>query len=312
MSRPVRPSPTGRRTAVFEGSAQLAQISVEATLVAALIIPTAGPIAGDMYKGQCDPSFFYKGHEVWDGATKTLEAAAKEIEAAIAQVSDEMWSGADREAFEENLKDYKTQIEAAAFLANAVSVILLTVAWALFIYITIMAFVAAFLAALLIFIAAESAVTLGAGYGPAVAEATSLVGSLYTAFWEPVTKALEVMLNAFAAIMGGSLIADLGTQMATGNLGAGLDFVFAQAPAMDVIWRGSLNRAERKVTADMMSGGLSTETSAVPGIPKFTQMLPAGFGGAANIKAARDTAATPGGGQLFTGGLISKHNDQVG
>lgn len=297
---------------MFEGSAEFAQLAVEATLVAAVIIPTAGPIAVDMYKGQCDPSAFYHGHEVWDGVTKTLESAAKEVEAAIAQVTDEMWSGKDRESFEEHLKDYKTQIEAAAFLANAVSTILLVVAWALYIYICVMTFVAGFLLAMLAMIAAESAVTLGAGYGPAVAEATSLVGSLYTGFWEPITKALEVMLNAFAAMMGGSLIIDIGTQMASGNLGAGLDFVFAQAPAIDVIWRGSLNRAERKVTADVMSGGLSTETTAVPGIPKFTQLLPRELGGAANLKAARDTATTPGGSQWLTGGLISKHNDQVG
>jgi hypothetical protein len=78
---------------MFEGSALMAQIAVETTAVSALVIPTAGPIAVDMYKGQCDPSAFYAGHEVWSEVTKTLDEAVKEIEAAIAKVTDKEWSG---------------------------------------------------------------------------------------------------------------------------------------------------------------------------------------------------------------------------
>jgi ABC-type multidrug transport system fused ATPase/permease subunit len=298
---------------MFEGSYTLAQISVITTSAAAIIIPTAGPIAVDMYKGQCDPSAFYTGYEVWDRITKTLDDAAREVQTVVGKVTDREWSGQDREAFEEHMKDYESQLEAAAFLSNAIAMILLAVAWALFIYIVIMAFVAAFLAALLIFIAAESAVTLGTGYGPAVAEASSMVGTLYTSFWEPINQALEVLLNAFAAMLAGGLFIDIGKQVVSGNPGALLDLAFAQAPAIDVIWRGSLNRGERKITADLMSGGLASETTAIPGMPKFTRLLPEPWGGAAsgaaNLKGGYDTVS---GKYPFTGNLINKDNDQVG
>jgi ABC-type multidrug transport system fused ATPase/permease subunit len=294
---------------MFEGSFQMAQIAVVTTSAAVPLIPTAGPIAVDMYKAQCDPAAFYAGHEVWDQVKTTLDEAAREVQETIAKVTEDEWSGADRQAFEEKLADYKEQLDAAAFLANAISVILLVVAWALFIYIAMMVMVAAFIAALVVYILAMAAATLSLGAGGAVAQATSMVGSLYTGVWEPITKALEVLLNAFAVILGGSLFADIGMQMMSGNLGAARDFGFAQVPAADVIWRGTLNRAERKVTADLASGGLSTGTTALPGIPNFTRMLPIPFqlGGAA--KGVGDTAT---GGQLVTGGLVNRDNDRVG
>jgi ABC-type cobalt transport system substrate-binding protein len=295
---------------MFEGSLTMAQYSFYATSAAAIIIAPAGPIAVDMYKAQCDPSAFYQGYEVWSDVTKTLDEAAKEVQSAVESISEEGWSGKDREAFEEKLKDYKGQLDAASFLSNAIAVILLTVAWALFLYIVMMAFIAAVLAALLLYIAVQSAVTLGAGFAAAVAEADAIVGPIYTGVWEPMTKALEVLLNAFAIMLGGALIVDLGKQAWHGNWGAFGDFVAAQGPAMDVIWRGSLNRLERKVTADLMSGGLSTETSAIPGLPKWTWAgLPRAGAGAANVKGTADVHNQ---GPSLTGGLIGKDNDQVG
>ena len=316
---------------MFEDSLQMAQIAVYTTTAASFIIPAAGPFAVDMYKSQCDPSAFWAGADKWWGIADTMWKAADQAQAVHDKAQSDDWSGGDPEAFKKQLSDYKTQLELSALLCNVIAIILWVTAVLLFLLIVAMVFVAAVAAALLILIAAETAVTLGTGYGAAVAEASGVMGEIYASFWEPMLTMLETTLNSFALVLGGSLIAEVGLQVAAGNPGALKDVALAQVPAIDVIFRGSLNRLERKATADLMSGGVSTETTAFSGIPliskipfvgkaiesypNVTKMIPDGLlakgvGGAAKVKGGGYDTATQN--YPLTGGLISKDNDQVG
>lgn len=316
---------------MFEGSLQMAQIAVYTTTAASFIIPAAGPFAVDMFKSQCDPSAFWKGADTWWGIAETMWKAADQAQTVHDRAQNDDWSGGDPEAFKKQLSDYKTQLELSALLCNLIAIILWVSAVLLFLLIVAMVFVAAIAAALLILIAAESAITLGAGYGAAVAEASAVMSEIYVSFWEPMQTMLETTLNAFALVLGGSLIAELAAQVVTGNPGALKDFVAAQVPAIDVIFRGSLNRLERKATADLMAGGVSSETTAFSGIPliqkipfvgkaiesypSVTKMIPDGLvakgvGGAAKVKGGGYDTATQN--YPLTGGLIGKDNDQVG
>lgn len=316
---------------MFEDSLGWAQKAVYVTTAASFVIPTAGPFAVDMFKSQCDPSAFWAGADTWWGIADTMWKAADQAQGVHDKAQSDDWSGGDPEAFKKQLSDYKTQLELSALLCNLIAIILWVTAVLLFLLILAMVIVASFAAALLVIIAVESAATLGAGYGPAVAEASAAMSEIYVSFWEPMLTMLETTLNAFALVLGGSLIAEVAAQVVTGNPGALKDFALAQAPAIDVIFRGSLNRLERKATADLMSGGVSSETTAVSGIPliqkipfvgkligaypNVTTMIPDGLlakgvGGAAKLKGGGYDTATQN--YPLTGGLIGKDNDQVG
>ncbi|MEV5704623.1 hypothetical protein [Actinoallomurus sp. NPDC052274] len=316
---------------MFEGSLEAAQIAVYTTAAASLVIPTAGPLAVDMYKSQCDPSAFWSGAETWWQVADTMWKAADQAQKVHDKAQSDDWSGGDPEAFKKQLGEYKTQLELSALLCNLIAIVLWVTAVLLFLLILAMVFIAAVLAAFLILIAAETAVTLGVGYGPIVAEVSSIVSSINVGFWEPMSGMLETTLNSFALLLGGSLIAELAGQVVTGNPGALKDVVFAQAPAIDVIFRGTLNRLERKATADLMAGGVDTRTTALSKIPliqkipfvdkavgafpDITKIVPDGpvariVGLGAMAKGSGGDTATQN--YPLTGKLIGRDNDQVG
>jgi hypothetical protein len=316
---------------LFEGSLTKAQYAVYTMTGASFIIPAAGPFAVDFFKSQCDPSAFAAGAETWWKVADTMWKAADQAQATHDKAQSDDWSGGDPEAFKKQLSEYKTQLQLSALLCNLIAIVLMLTAVLLFLLVLVMVVIALFTVALLVLIGIVSAVTLGTGYVGAVAEASGALSELYVGLWEPMSTALEIALNSFALLLGGSLIAELAGQVMTGNPGALKDIAFAQAPAIDVIFRGTLNRLERKVTADLMSGGVSSETTALSNIPliqkipfirkaigaypNITKMIPDGLA----AKAVGGTAKVTGGGydtvtQNFpiTGGLIGKDNNQVG
>lgn len=237
---------------MFEDGLGTAQTALYTSMGCALVLPAAWELVSMMYLCQCDPSAFHKGSETWGDTAKKLHDLEKEAERIVNDISHHDWDGEDREAYEKKMKEFRAQVGISATMADVTHYILLFAAWTLYILIVIMLMISIILVAQVVYVAIVAASTMGTGYWAAVGEICLIIEMEMVPMFTSVTEGVDALMNAAAAILGTTLVADIGAQMLSGNPGAALDLVQAQVPAFDAAWRGALQRLERNLTGRAM------------------------------------------------------------
>lgn len=249
---------------MFEDGLSKAQTALYTSMACAVILPAAWELVSAMYLCQCDPSAYHKGSETWKDAVKTLKDTGKDLEQALKDISHHDWDGKDREAFEKKMKEFKAQVGISETMADVTHYVLLFAAWVLYILVVIMMIVAIILVAQVVYVGIVAATTLGTGYWAAVGEICLMIEMELVPMFTTVTENVDAVMNAAAAILGTTLVADIGAQMLSGNPGAALDLVQAQVPAFDAAWRGALQRMERNLTGHGMKYNQSGSKIPIP------------------------------------------------
>jgi hypothetical protein len=286
---------------MFEDGLGKAQTALFTSMGCAVILPAAWELVSMMYLCQCDPGAYHKGSEVWADVAKSLHEKEKELEKVIADIPKHDWDGEDRKAFEDKMKDFRAQVGISATMADVTHYVLLFAAWVLYILIVIMMITAIILVAQVVYVGIVAASTLGTGYWGAVGEICLIIEIEMVPMFTTVTDNVDIVMNAAAAILGTTLVVDIGAQMVSGNPGAALDLIQAQVPAFDAAWRGALQRMER----DLTGYGMKYDQSG------RLVKLPWPVVGGSRLKGGSDSyGESPSYG--ITGGLTGKESPEVG
>ena len=285
---------------MFEDGLGTAQTALYTSMGCAVVLPAAWELVSMMYLCQCDPSAYWKGSETWKDTAKKLHDLEKDVEQIVKDIPSHDWDGEDRKAYEEKMKDFRAQVGISAVMADVTHYILLFAAITLYVLVVTMLIISIILVAQVVYVGIVAASTMGTGYWAAVGEICLIIEMEMVPMFTTVTENVDALMNAAAAILGTTLVADIGAQMLAGNPGAALDLVQAQVPAFDAAWRGSLQRLERNLTGHAMKWDHS-------GGPK----LPWPVVGGGRVKGGVDSGGdSPS--YTVTGGLTSEPSPEVG
>jgi hypothetical protein len=228
---------------------------------AAVLIPNAWSMVAIIYMAQSNPGQLWDAADDWYEVKQRLVAADKEVEAQLKSLSQNDWSGKDRDAFEKTLNDYQNQIRVSYSFALGVHIILKTMALLISMFImmmwafaTILAIYAAIILALMIMCAIP---VLNAWASSTLAtvrvQATMIAGKLYMIL-KMASNGLDTAGKAAAGVLGAGMAVDVIGQMLTGNTKAYGDFVQAGMNSVDDIAKGHIALLEQRLTAQLMGG----------------------------------------------------------
>jgi hypothetical protein len=241
----------------MENFETLAKVAYYEASAAAVLIPNAWSMVAIMYGAQSNPAVLWDAADDWYEVKERLVAADKEVTAQLKTLTEDDWSGKDREAFEQTLQDYQNQIRVSYSFAVAVHVILKMVALLIAMLIAMMFSFATILAlyAIAIIVAFVMAAIPGAqSYVAAVrAQATMVAGKLYEVL-KGANTMLETVFNSCAATLAGMMAVDVVAQTVTGNTNAMPDFAESFVNSADDVAKGRLALMEQKLTAQLMGG----------------------------------------------------------
>jgi hypothetical protein len=235
----------------------MAKMAYYEASAAAVLIPNAWSMVALIYEAQSNPGQIWDAADDWYEVKERLVAADKEVEAQLRSLTEDDWSGQDRDAFEEKLYDYQNQIRVSYVFAVAVHVLLKIVALLISMFIMMMWAFATILAMFAIAIIA-CAVAAWTGVGAAALaevriQATVVAGQLYMIL-KSTAAALETTFTGGAATLAGMMAVDVAAQMATGNTSAPMDFAQATVNSADDVIKGRLALLEQRITAQTMGG----------------------------------------------------------
>lgn len=232
----------------------------EAT-VAAFFIPNAWSMVAIIYQAQSNPGQLWDAADDWYEVKQRLVAADKEVAAQLKTLTEQDWSGKDRDAFDKKLNDYQNQIRVSYAFAVSVHVILKVMAMLIAIFIMMMwafATVIFVYAMIILFLRAMMLIpVLNAWAASALAsvqaQATVITGKLYM-----ILRSAETGLATFgkgaAVTLAGLMGIDVVGQMLTGNTAAYGDFAQATVNSADDVVKGHIALLEQKLTAQFMKG----------------------------------------------------------
>lgn len=279
---------------------------------AACVIPNAWSMVAIIYGAQSNPGQLWDAADDWYEVKERLVEADKEVTAQLRTLTEQDWSGKDRDAFEKQLQDYQYQIRISYSFAVTVHVVLKVMALLISMFIvmmwafaTILAVYAAVILSLMIMCLVP---VLNAWASSALAsvraQATVVAGKLYMVL-KGAERGLSMAGNACAGVLGAGMAVDVVGQTLTGNTHAYGDFIEATVNSADDVIKGRLALLEQKFTAQLMGGkgiggfGIGRWKLPTTNIPKdLRPYLSPQFG----IKGLADVIA---GGPTFTSPLTT-------
>ncbi|THV30114.1 hypothetical protein [Glycomyces paridis] len=194
---------------------------------AVVLGPAVQALATSVYMNQCNPGDLMKAAGAWMTLAERNQAAAEALEAEVAEVNDDNWSGDDAEAFKAKAADFQAQLRElalnACLLAAELIVLAVTLAayWAFLLSCTIAmdAYLVAYLSALATGVGAPAAAGIQAS---ANATAATMVG--YAKTTEGIISTIS---HTCAALCGAFTVFTFAFQKSKGNPASPLDIAGA-------------------------------------------------------------------------------------
>ena len=193
--------------------------------LASLILPPAIMIKLQFTLSKGNPNNLETASQAWDDAAQAIEKTKTDFQQKLSAISAQDWTADDRPAYEAKVEEFITQLDILGIYCQAVSIALISFAWALMVY-------AIFAVAMGTFLAALAAVAAAALAGIITAEITAACEAI-AATCLTITIVATGVLAAAAQIaamvfQGGSAIAAVAESF-NGNDQALSDFMTAQA-----------------------------------------------------------------------------------
>ncbi|MFI0481901.1 hypothetical protein [Actinomadura sp. 9N215] len=267
--------------------------------IAQFILPPAFMIGFQFKLSKGNPANLEKASQAWDEAAQAIEKTKTLLQQRASAISAADWTAKDRPAYEQKVEEFAAQLDILQTYCQAVSIALISFAWALMIY-------AIFAIAMGTFLAALAAVAAAALAGIITAGITATCEAIAATCLTITLVATGILAAAaqIAAIVfqGGSMLAAV-AEAFNGNDQALSDFMTAQAT-------GSAT-ALANLGQNAINGGLAFAGSRPggKGLPVSNVDLDAdrnanhtwNVGGGATVK-------TPGGTEITGGGHV-KYGD---
>lgn len=280
------PTPSGSPVAFAAATA------LTMTQVSAALIPPAWSTSIAMFLNQCDPQAIMDAGLKWadnyDQLGNAQEAANN------TNLPKDEWQGKDRDAYDERIDDYRSQLTGSKQLAFAVSVSMTITAALLFLVVVAMVVIAVLIALYALYVAAALA---GVFTYPAVLASASAFAIECTSFLETVSGVVASVAAGGAAVITGAMALEAGWQKAHGNDAAFDDLKQGVWDARDNMLFGTLSRLERTATAALMKVGGGTPL----GKNDPALRMPSPVGNPARTGGATGTSG------VWTGGNITDH-----
>jgi hypothetical protein len=244
-----------------DDSAIAAKLALAEITFASFVIPECVALAGLIFENQCDPELIIRTGLEWLSLVDQLDVAKTDLDGVIEQVTAEQWSGQDRTAFEGHIGKYEQELFGVQILSTLTGVGMMVTGVILYIFVVVALLFAsalALLAATILVCAAavvtEPAVPVLEGWAAAVVSAAGTV-------LNGLAEAAAMVANSAAGMITGSMAADVGVQLMSGNFDVGGDLLDATIDGLDNVLWGLAARVERDYTRDSIA---STGRHAAP------------------------------------------------
>ncbi|MGH3243904.1 MAG: hypothetical protein ACRDNL_26225 [Spirillospora sp.] len=249
----------------------LAQAAMYECIFASIVIPAAIPMNQIVYQAQGDPQKIWDAADGWKDTIDELQKAKEELDSLTRGVQQMAWDGDDRTAFEQRVREYGQQLDAAIAMAWAVAISL----WILAVMIGVFIFLMFVVVSILAIFAAAISIAAGTIVGaPAAlqleAEANQFAGMAYRIL-SMGSKVLTITFTATAAIYGAALAGNMGWQWSHGNDDVLKTFGQATVNGLDDMLKGTLGFLEQKFTGRLMG---QAPVGRWTGIPQTSRITP--------------------------------------
>ncbi len=234
-----------------------AHTALAATTVAACTIPTAWPVVGIMYTFQCDPGKISDAAEHWSDLAAEVGKTADELGRLRTELTEDQWSGGDRNDFDTRMSEYATRFTMAQILAVTVAVSLMIIALLLTALILLMAVIAA---VLIVFAGMILACLAGVFSAPAAAEIfveADAIALEAADLLESSGETVNGIVSGMAGLVTQGMEVDVGGQLLNGDTGVGQDLLHSVLDGADSMFWGTLARVEQQATGHLMQTGNS-------------------------------------------------------
>lgn len=206
---------------VVGSSSTLCTVATDIFYGCTVVIPEAFFCAQTVGDGKGDSGKIIDAAQAWWEVSEQYRDFHDELQGVAGTVSESEWKAADREVYEQKVKQYLQQVQTSSMAAEAATVMLGTAATALFAYATFATAVAGALAIDAAAVAAADCTVVGA---PAAEAEANEAGAAAMEAMETATTVLFGALSGVAASMGLGALVDTGVQVGQGDTGALGDF----------------------------------------------------------------------------------------
>jgi hypothetical protein len=257
--------------------AQAAHFALSGATLAACTIPAAWPIVGIMYTLQCDPGKISDAAEKWSDLGDQFGKIADELDRLRDELTEEQWSGGDRNDFNMRMSEYSTRYTMAQVLAVIVSVALFVTAILLMMLILLMSVIAA---VLVVFMGLILACLAGVFSAPAAAEIfveADAIALEAAEVLESASNTVNAVVQGMAGLVTQGMEIDVGGQLLSGDTHLGHDLLQTVLDGKDSVFWGTLSRVEQQVTGNLMKTGdpLAVTKGFADSLP-YTFVVPTG------------------------------------
>lgn len=204
---------------------QMMSVAEKEAGVAMWILPPAVMIKFQFTLSKGEPVNLDKAGQKWREAAEKLQQTSAKLQEAVAGVPADTWTGADRKAYEQQVRQVCEQLEIAATYYMAVGIALTAFAYALFTYAVFAVAMGTFIAALAAACAAAMAGVVTAVSVPAFEAAAA---TCLTITWVATGILAGAAQMASAVFQGGAALTAL-LEYQHGNKQALSDFAHAEA-----------------------------------------------------------------------------------
>ncbi|MGH3392841.1 MAG: hypothetical protein ACRDOO_28570 [Actinomadura sp.] len=211
-------------SALASSKSMMSIAQTEAT-AAMLVLPPAVMINFQFKLCNGEAEKLDKAGQKWREVADKLQKTATELQEAVAGVPADTWTGDDRTAYEQKVREVCQQLEIAATYYMAVGIALTAFAYALFTYAIFALGMGTFLAALAVAAAAALASVVGA---PAYSGMLATAGTCLTITWAATGILAAASQMAAVVFQGGAALTAL-LEYQHGNKQALSDFAHAEA-----------------------------------------------------------------------------------
>jgi len=179
-----------------------------------VFIPEAAACAQVMGLGSGNPVRVLEAAQDWMDAHSQLQEAAQQLPAVLAGLTDQDWTGKDRDAFDAKMTQYQSQLRTAASAAQAAGATTAAAGGALAAFMTLAIGVTVALVADAAIVAAADATIIGA---PEAEAEGAAFGAACLAILEGGLTALTGVVNACAGVFAGGAFGEAKVLQAEGD-----------------------------------------------------------------------------------------------
>ncbi|GAA2427020.1 hypothetical protein GCM10010191_44680 [Actinomadura vinacea] len=228
---------------------------------AAAVIPSAATAAAAIGNGTGSSADVNRvAAQKWLPTADLIREAQQELQGLVDRIPKEMWSGADKDAYAERIKNYSDQLDAFESYVKICGYTMVVASYALAAFAALSMAIGTFLAAIATIALAVAALPIaGQAYYSFCVAAAGVCGTIMTV----ACKVLLALLSAVAVVLQGGALVEVGVEMVNGSDTAWNDFKHADA----LHWRDSLQAI---MVGGVSFAGLKGAGSTVRGGTKIT------------------------------------------